>query len=179
MPNRVRLSPSCSGNVFEYGGPSDNLSVSPHTSGCYSGGAFDEGNTGFLGSSPSTTSATLFIDYFENPFSLLSLDTQGWDVGTTVLSSKGAVFAVPNPDEYLGFTDAFLNITFSGPDWTGVQWIEINVPTCPGACRRVDNITFDVPEPSPAALLTPALGALLLTRRRSVRHQAISVAPRQ
>ena len=146
-----RFSPYCHIDVLGY--------LGFDTSGCLSDPA---GNPNYLGQPPQDPGlAPVFIDNFDHPFSLLQFDYLG-QPGTVVRSSKGGVLVLNQGVNFDGWT----TVTLSGSDWNGIRWIELS-GGCPGTpCRRFDNMTFRVGEPSTLAVVATPLALLAFRRRR-------------
>jgi hypothetical protein len=110
-------------------------------------------NPGYLGSFGSL----LYVTRADGlPFSVLSLSAVGAQWGMSTSNGGGQGFLGPSGP-----------VSFSGPEWTAVQWLQFGAGS--GELRGFDNLVLAaVPEPGTALLM--ALGAIALAARRRQRH---------
>jgi hypothetical protein len=159
--NGFRISPSCHVDIAQFS-QTTSIAMGWDRSGCLSGG----GNPDYLGQTPQSGFSSVFIDYFDNPFTFESFFNP-FGTMASVISSKGGV---------LDFGGAILGANqvhpLDGSQWIGIKWIEFtyNDPGAPNAL--IDDLIFRVPGrplPEPGTLPLVAVGAIALVaafRRR-------------
>ena len=148
--------------------------------GTDSSGCSRSSNADFLGPDgydpipgQSPFSAVLWIDYFEQTFSLESvfLNFQGLQIAT----SKGGLYTASLPYQPAGFPV----VTFNSPFFNDVQWVMLIVNGS-GGPLGLDHMTFrvadvmQIPEPASGALAGIALAMLVATRRRKTPESVLA-----
>jgi len=126
-------------------------------------------NPDYLG--PPTAFSAVYVDHFGFQFSLVSADIiLGADKSMMITSSKGGSLLVPAHPPYHLFPidDAHENITFSGPEWTDVDWILFSYAGPDSGVPEIgfDQIVGSIPEPASLAILGLGLAGLGFIRRR-------------
>lgn len=144
-----RFSPSCHADINGW--------LGWDRSGCLSGFS----NTDYLGQTPALGFSSVFIDYFDHPFTFTGFDKEG--AGGLLTSSKGGAFSFSSPLSG--------HFSLDGPEWKGVKWIEFTYADPGAPAAHLDNLTFTaglaagaLPEPPILALM--GLGVLVLAARR-------------
>jgi len=158
-----RLSPYCHIDIFAGPFASNGSAMGWDNSGCNGG---NPTNASYLGQSPSPGFSSVFVDYFDHPFTLESffLDIQINGNGGSVLSSKGG---------QLSFSQLASGqlVSVAGPKWSGIDWIQFTSPDIGNPLFYVDSMTFrvalPVPEPETYAMFALGLGVVAFVARRS------------
>jgi hypothetical protein len=175
--NGFRISPECHLDFFtipDFAGGSDgNVMGWDQAGACGPAGSGTPGlNPDFLGTPTNRAfgETGVYIDAFDHPFAFTSFDLSGRPGGASVVSSKGGHFTWPANTPIDG---EFITATLSGPDWTGIRWLEF-IDLCAGApCTPVDNLTFDVGASvaNPGTLPLVGIAAIALVANRRLQRR--------
>lgn len=123
------------------------------------------------------TTSTLRFDSFGKSFDFLSVDVTLWEKINDPGSGSGEEFAfvTSSAGGYFDITDIGL-LNFAGPDWTDIYWVDFSlrdpIPDPEQDDLRIDNLKFNVPEPSVMFLVVAGLAAVVavvVVRRKSAR----------
>lgn len=131
-------------------------------------GEDEPGNTNYLNIDTALTGpiSTARIDYFGELFDLLSLDVV--DAGGTLTSSAGGTLD-------LASTGAK---SFSGADWSNLEWVDFTTIEPPEALTGIDNIALQPSEaatvPEYSSLFVPGLLALGIVASRQKKREAVT-----